>query len=124
MAYTELITSALCKVTECSLSDPSRIEYSSGQNKSFIRNRLRTVAHREKIKLGNVPSATSRWPKAPSPTSYMNKLLMSILFIKQFLQLCRNKDSDISQFMSLLNQGIRLNIHEVDNSETNANIIY
>ena len=43
----------------------------------------------------------------------MNKLLKSISLQeeKQLLELCGNKDAEISQFTALLDQGARLNIH-------------
>ena len=31
---------------------------------------------------------------------------------KQFLELCHNKDADISQFTALIDQGFRLNTHD------------
>ena len=54
-------------------------------------------------------------------------LLMSILFFqeeKQLLKLCRDENADISQFAILIEQGVRLNIHdEVGHSPTNSIIV-
>lgn len=70
LAYTEF-TSSLCMVMQCSLSDQSRTEHSTRQIKALFCNKLRTVAHYENLKLGNVPSATSGWPKPPSPRNIL-----------------------------------------------------